>query len=263
MSNHLRLVRIFTCEFRSTEKLARVAVRYGLYNYLRRDSAILNEKLTDLRAANVSTEKLARVAVRHGLYNYLRRDSAILDEKVIGDAALSLAISSYFLMTYPDVDCGKLTDLHVANVSTKKLARVAVQYGLYNYLCHILDESLAISSYFFVTYPEIDCGKLTDLRAANVSTEKLARLAVRHGLYNYLRHDSAILDEKVAEMRMSRWICRLTRGDRVKNETIQAKVGVASVEDKIREVRLGWFGHVMMRGTNAPVWRYERLTFDG
>ncbi|PHU23628.1 Ribonuclease 3-like protein 2 [Capsicum chinense] len=100
--------------FLSTEKLARVAVRYGLYNYLHRDSAILDEKLTDLRAANVSTEKLARVAVRHGLYNYLRRDSAILDEK--------------------------LTDLRGANVSTKKLARVAVQYGLYNYLCHILDE---------------------------------------------------------------------------------------------------------------------------
>ncbi|XP_055807585.1 ribonuclease 3-like protein 2 [Solanum dulcamara] len=58
---------------------------------------------------------------------------------------------------------------------------------------------LAISSYFFVTYPHVDCGKLTDLRAANVSTEKLARVAVRHGLYKYLRRDSAILDEKVKE----------------------------------------------------------------
>uniref|UniRef100_M1B5A4 Ribonuclease III n=1 Tax=Solanum tuberosum TaxID=4113 RepID=M1B5A4_SOLTU len=58
---------------------------------------------------------------------------------------------------------------------------------------------LAISSYFFMTYPDVDCGKLTDLRSANVSTEKLARVAVRHGLYEYLRRDSAILDEKVKE----------------------------------------------------------------
>ncbi|XP_049401560.1 ribonuclease 3-like protein 2 [Solanum stenotomum] len=58
---------------------------------------------------------------------------------------------------------------------------------------------LAISSYFFKTYPDVDCGKLTDLRSANVSTEKLARVAVRHGLYKYLRRDSAILDEKVKE----------------------------------------------------------------
>ncbi|OIS99121.1 PREDICTED: ribonuclease 3-like protein 2 [Nicotiana attenuata] len=58
---------------------------------------------------------------------------------------------------------------------------------------------LAISSYFFSVYPDVDCGKLTDLRAANVSTEKLGRVAVRHGLYNYLRRNSPILDEKVKE----------------------------------------------------------------
>ncbi|KAH0751389.1 hypothetical protein KY285_004537 [Solanum tuberosum] len=56
---------------------------------------------------------------------------------------------------------------------------------------------LAISSCLFVTYLDVACGKLTDLHAANVSTEKLARVAVRHGLYNYLRGDSAILDEKL------------------------------------------------------------------
>lgn len=56
---------------------------------------------------------------------------------------------------------------------------------------------LAISSYFFVTYPDVDCGRLTDLRSANLSTEKLAIVAVRHGLYKYLRRNSSILDEKV------------------------------------------------------------------
>ncbi|KAF3625101.1 hypothetical protein FXO37_31045 [Capsicum annuum] len=57
---------------------------------------------------------------------------------------------------------------------------------------------------------------------------------------------------KVAEMRMLRWMCGLTRGDRVRNEIIKAKVGVASVEDKMWEVRLRWFEHVMRWGTNAP-----------
>ncbi|PHU01203.1 hypothetical protein BC332_30990 [Capsicum chinense] len=59
--------------------------------------------------------------------------------------------------------------------------------------------SLPISSFFFATYPEIDCGKLTDLCIVNVSTEKLSKVVVRHGLYNYLRRDSAIFDEKVKE----------------------------------------------------------------
>ncbi|KAM3377945.1 hypothetical protein P3S68_010358 [Capsicum galapagoense] len=68
---------------------------------------------------------------------------------------------------------------------------------------------------------------------------------------------------KVAEMRMLRWMCGLTRGDRVRNETIREKVGVTSVECKMREARLRWFGHVKRRGMDAPVRRCERLALDG
>ncbi|KAF3619425.1 hypothetical protein FXO38_32945 [Capsicum annuum] len=68
---------------------------------------------------------------------------------------------------------------------------------------------------------------------------------------------------KVAEMQMLRWMCGLTRGDRVRNETIRVKVGVTSVECKMREARLRWFGHVKRRGMDAPVRRCERLALDG
>ncbi|WMV48755.1 hypothetical protein MTR67_042140 [Solanum verrucosum] len=68
-------------------------------------------------------------------------------------------------------------------------------------------------SYFFVTYPDVDCGKLTDLSAADVSTEKLVRVAVRHGLYKCLSRDSAILDEKIVKLItiVPMWNCN--RGD--------------------------------------------------
>ncbi|KAI3675773.1 hypothetical protein L1987_85366 [Smallanthus sonchifolius] len=56
---------------------------------------------------------------------------------------------------------------------------------------------LAISSFFFLTYPDIDSGKLSDLRAANVSNEKFARVAVHHGLHKYIRHSK--LSDKVWE----------------------------------------------------------------
>ena len=60
-------------------------------------------------------------------------------------------------------------------------------------------------------------------------------------------------------MKMLRWMCGHTRKDRVGNEIIRAKVGVVYVEDKMREVRSRWFGHMIRRGSDAPVRRCGTL----
>ena len=59
---------------------------------------------------------------------------------------------------------------------------------------------LAITNYFFLASPHLHQGHLSLLRAANVSTEKLARVAVTHGLYNYVRRDSPAMDDKVFKL---------------------------------------------------------------
>lgn len=57
----------------------------------------------------------------------------------------------------------------------------------------------AISNFAFLAYPQLHPGDLTLVRAANISTEKLARVAVRHELYKYVRHNSTALTDKVKE----------------------------------------------------------------
>ncbi|KAF3684245.1 Tyrosine aminotransferase, partial [Capsicum annuum] len=89
------------------------------------------------------------------------------------------------------------------------------------------------------------------------------RPAMLYGAKCWPVKNSHVKKLKVAEMWMLRWMCGLTRGDKVRNETVREKVGVASVEDKMRKVRLRWFEHVMRRGTDAPVRRCERLALDG
>jgi hypothetical protein len=59
----------------------------------------------------------------------------------------------------------------------------------------------------------------------------------------------------VAEMRMLRWICRHTRLDRMRNDDIRDRLEVASIEEKLIQHRLRWFGHVHRRPTEAPVHR--------
>ena len=63
----------------------------------------------------------------------------------------------------------------------------------------------------------------------------------------------------VAEMRMLRWICEHSLRDKVKNDVIRSKVGVVSIEDKLREVRLRWFGHVKRKKPEVPVRRCEKI----
>ncbi|KAL5737574.1 hypothetical protein ACOSP7_030335 [Xanthoceras sorbifolium] len=58
---------------------------------------------------------------------------------------------------------------------------------------------LALSNYVFLAYPQLDPGQLSLLRAANISTEKLARVAVKHGFYRFVRHSAVALDDKVRE----------------------------------------------------------------
>ena len=63
----------------------------------------------------------------------------------------------------------------------------------------------------------------------------------------------------VAEMRMIRWMCGYTRLDRIRNVVIRERVGVVSLEKKMRETRLRWFGHIKRRSVDAPVRRCEAI----
>nr|XP_009799838.1 PREDICTED: uncharacterized protein LOC104245841 [Nicotiana sylvestris] len=107
------------------------------------------------------------------------------------------------------------------------------------------------------------CDKNMPLKLKGKFYRAVVRPAMLYGLECWPVKNSNIHKMKVAEMRMLRWMCEHTRLDRIRNEVIWDKVGVAPMEEKKREARVRWFGHVIRRDTDAPVRRCERLDLEG
>ncbi|CAN4097500.1 unnamed protein product [Withania somnifera] len=59
--------------------------------------------------------------------------------------------------------------------------------------------NLLIAKEHYFLYPDLAPGMLTRLRAANVDTEKLARVAAKYDLHKYLRHKKPLLKGQVVE----------------------------------------------------------------
>jgi len=52
-------------------------------------------------------------------------------------------------------------------------------------------------------------------------------------------------------------MCGYIRADTIRNAMIRDKAGVTHIEDKIREAKLRWFGHIRRTSMDAPMRRWE------
>jgi hypothetical protein len=91
-------------------------------------------------------------------------------------------------------------------------------------------------------------GVLCDKKVSQKLKDKFYRMAIRptmlYGAECWPTKRRHFQQLSVAEMCMLRWICGHTRRDRVRDEDIRDRVGVAPIEEKLVQHRLRWFGHV-------------------
>ncbi|XP_070057152.1 uncharacterized protein [Nicotiana tomentosiformis] len=142
-------------------------------------------------------------------------------------------------------------------------SRVIPMRGSFKYLGSIIQGDREIDEY--VTHHigvgwikwRLAFGVLCDKKVPPKLKGKFYRMVVRptmlYGAEYWPVKIAHVQKMKVAEMRMLRWMCGHTRLNRIRNAIIRDKVSVSPIEDKMREARLRWFGHVRRKSTNAPV----------
>ncbi|KAG5589615.1 hypothetical protein H5410_040129 [Solanum commersonii] len=84
----------------------------------------------------------------------------------------------------------------------------------------------------------------------------MIRLSLLYEVECCLVKNICLEDVHVAEMRH-------TKNNKIKNEIIHEKVGVASMADKTTKASLRWFEHVKRRCSDSPMRRCERLIVRG
>ena len=73
-------------------------------------------------------------------------------------------------------------------------------------------------------------------------------------------------EEKIletTEMRMLRRIRGVTRTDRMRNQDLRNELGISNIKDKVREKRLGWYGHVQRMEEDNHVRRIVNMVVAG
>ena len=89
------------------------------------------------------------------------------------------------------------------------------------------------------------CDKRMPVKLKGKVYRTVVRPAMLYGAETWAttkRQESRI---EVNEMRMLRWMCGVTRKDKIRNEHIRGTTKVVQASRKITEIRLKWYGHVM------------------
>uniref|UniRef100_A0A1S4CVR1 Uncharacterized protein n=1 Tax=Nicotiana tabacum TaxID=4097 RepID=A0A1S4CVR1_TOBAC len=175
-------------------------------------------------------------------------------------------------VTVEYLECKFSDGTHDADIEVKLDAQVIPKRASYKYIGSIIqgngeiDEDVAHHigagwmKWRFAS--GILCDKNVPLRLKGKFYRVVVQPAMLYGAECWPVKNSHLQKMRVAEMRMLRWMCGYTRRDRIKNKAIRDRVGVASVENKMWESRLRWFGHVKRRRIDAPVMRCERLAME-
>ena len=91
------------------------------------------------------------------------------------------------------------------------------------------------------------CDRRMNMKIKGKVYRTVVRPALMYGAETWALKKAQEKKLEVAEMRMLRWMCGVTKLDKIRNERIRGTTKVGEITKKVQERRLKWYGHVMRR----------------
>ncbi|XP_070042174.1 uncharacterized protein [Nicotiana tomentosiformis] len=146
------------------------------------------------------------------------------------------------------MECKFSTEPREVGVEVRLESQVIPSSGNFNYLGSVIkrvgeiDEDVTHRIGVGWMKWRLASGVLCDTRVPLILKGKFYKVVVRsamiYGVECWSIKNSHIQKMKVAEITMLRWMYGHTRMNKIRNEDIREKVGMAPIDDKMREVRL-------------------------
>ncbi|XP_064087945.1 uncharacterized protein LOC135202466 [Macrobrachium nipponense] len=91
------------------------------------------------------------------------------------------------------------------------------------------------------------CDKKVPLKLKGKFHRMVVRPSMLYGTETASMRETEEMKMGEAEIRMLRWMSRVTREERISNEYIRGSTKVVEISKKIHKERLRWYGHLLQR----------------
>ena len=91
------------------------------------------------------------------------------------------------------------------------------------------------------------CDRKLSAKVKGKIYKSVVRPAMLYGMETVAVTERQMGKMEIAELKMVRWALGVTRKDKIRNEYVRGTAKIAKLGEKLRNVRLRWYGHVKRR----------------
>ena len=107
------------------------------------------------------------------------------------------------------------------------------------------------------------CERKLSAKVKGEMYKSVVRPAMLYGMETVAVTERQVEKMEVAELKMVRWTFGVTRKDKIRNEYVRGTAKIAKLGDKLRNVRLCWYGHVKRREEGYVGKRMMKMAVPG